>query len=67
MIKVVTTKGVEIKEFNKYSQFFSWVLCSEYGVVDYGKDIDSLKRDGGMVIVQQQDDAYFKRLHIMVD
>lgn len=55
MIKVVTTKGVEVKEFNKYS------------VVDYGKDIDSLKRDGGMIIVQQQDDAYLKRLHIKED
>ena len=62
MIKVVTTKGEEIKEFNKYSGFFSWLLCS-----DYGKDLDSLKREGGMIIVQQQDDAYLKRLHIKED
>ena len=67
MIKVVTTKGEEIKEFNKYSGFFSWLLSSDYGVVDYGKDLDSLKREGGMIIVQQQDDAYLKGLHIKED
>lgn len=67
MIKVVTTKGEEIKEFNKYSGFFSWLLCSDYGVVDYGKDIDSLKRDGGVVTVQAQDDEYLQRLHIKGD
>lgn len=66
MIKVVTTKGEEIKEFNKYSGFSSWLLSSDYGVVD-GKDLDGLKREGGMIIVQRQDDEYLKRLHIKED
>lgn len=67
MIKVVTTKGMEVKEFNKYSTFFSWLLDSNYGVTDYGKDLDSLKRDGGVVTVQAQDDEYLQRLHIKED
>lgn len=67
MIKVVTTKGIEIKEFNTYNGFFSWLLCSDYGVVDYGKDLESLKREGGTVTVQAQDDAYLQRLHIKED
>lgn len=67
MIKVVTTKGEEIKEFNKYSGFSSWLLSSDYGVIDCGKDLDDLKREGGMIIVQRQDDEYLKRLHIKED
>lgn len=49
MIKVVTTKGQDVKEFKKYSAFFSWLLDTSYGSV---------------VTVQHQDDKYLERLHI---
>lgn len=65
MIKVVTTDGIKIKEFNDYGTFFaSWLLCSNYSIVDFGKDLESLKRDGGIVTVQPIDNTYLKLLHI---
>ena len=67
MIKVVTTKGQEVKEFKKYSAFFSWLLDTSYGVVSFGKDLESLQREGGVVTVQHQDDKYLERLHISVN
>lgn len=65
MIKVVTTKGIEIKEFKTYGGFFSWLVSSNYGAVDL--NVDKCKRHGGIVVVEPINDEYMGELHIKED
>lgn len=67
MIKVVTTNGERVNEFGGYGKFFMWMINSNYNVVDFGKNIDELKRDGGVVTVEPITKDYLERLHIKED
>lgn len=64
MITVVTTKNEVVNEFNTYRGFYAWLMSSEFGVVDFGKDLDNLKRDGGTVIVEPLSREYLEKLGI---
>lgn len=64
MITVVTTKNEVVNEFNTYRRFFAWLIGSDFGVVDFGKDLDNLKRDGGTVTVEPLSREYLEKLNI---
>lgn len=64
MIKVVTTKNELVGEFGGYIDFHRWLLGSDWAVVDYGKTLYNLQRDGGTVTVEPINGAYLQKLHI---
>ena len=64
MIKAVTKENELIKKFGGYIDFHNWLLGTDYAVVDYGKPIWRLQRDGGVVILEHINNEYLKRLHI---
>lgn len=64
MIIVVTTKNEVVNEFNTYRSFFAWLISSDFGVVDFGKALDNLKRDGGTVTVEPLSREYLEKLNI---
>lgn len=44
--------------------FFAWLISSDFGVVDFGKALDNLKRDGGTVTVEPLSREYLEKLNI---
>lgn len=64
MIKVVTTKNEVVNEFSTYNSFYAWLMGSDFGVVDFGKNIYNLKRDGGTVTVEPLSREYLEKLNI---
>lgn len=67
MIKVITKEHELIGKFGGYIDFHKWLLGSAWGVVDYGKPLCRLQRDGGTVIVECIDEEYMRKLHIIND
>ena len=61
---IVTTKNEVLNEFNTYRGFYTWLMGSDFGVVDFGKNLDNLKRDGGTVIVEPLSREYLEKLGI---
>lgn len=64
MIKAIMKNGELIGKFGGYIDFHKWLLGSDWGVVDYGKPLWRLQRDGGTVILEPIDGAYLQKLHI---
>ncbi len=67
MVKVITKDGELIGKFGGYIDFYHWLEGSAWGVVDFGKPLWRLQRDGGTVIVEPIDTEYLRKLHIIND
>lgn len=67
MIKVITKENELIGKFGGYIDFHHWLIGSAWGVVDYGKPLWRLQRDGGTVIVEPIDTEYLRKLNIIND
>lgn len=52
-----TYNGVIIEEFNNYSQFYNWLIGSEWSVKDFGNDT-------GIVLVEPITKELLQKLHI---
>lgn len=65
MITAVLQNGNKIGEFKSYNEFNTWLMCSQFGVVDTGKPLAQFKREGGTVIMNCIDDSYLKELQII--
>lgn len=61
MIKVVTKENELVGKFGGYIDFHRWLLGTDWGVVDYGKTLYNLQRDGGTVIVEPINEAYLQK------
>lgn len=55
-----TWNGVIINEFDNYSQFYSWLMGSYWGVRDFGGDT-------GIILVEPINEAYLQKLGIIND
>lgn len=65
MIKVITKENELIGKFGGYHDFYNWLIGSAWGVVDFGKPLWRLQRDGGTVIVECINEGYMRKLHII--
>lgn len=64
MIKAVTKENELIGKFGGYIDFHMWLLGSNFGVVDYGKPLWRLQRDGGTVILEPINNADLQKSNI---
>lgn len=55
-----TWNGVIIEEFDNYNQFYNWLICSDWGVRDFGGDT-------GIILVEPINEAYLQKLGIIND
>lgn len=52
--------GVIIEEFDSYSQFFNWIIGSDWSVKDFGGDT-------GIVVIEPITNELLQKLHIKHD
>lgn len=67
MIKAITKQNEVIGKFGGYIDFHMWLLDSDWAVVDMNKPLRAFQRDGGVVTLEQINDAYLQKLHIKND
>lgn len=67
MIEAITKTGERIGKFGGYIDFHMWLLDSDWAVVDCGKPLWRLQRDGGVVTLEPINNTYLQKLHIKND
>lgn len=67
MITGKTRSGEIVGTWKTYNAFYGWLMCSDWGVYDYGTSLSNFQKNGGIVILDSIDENYLRKLNIIND